>query len=71
MQPKTITAEAYLDVPYNLGLARTGAEELQDKPSAAETDASQTYDYHARTKRFTASLPRDRALAILRRLTRQ
>ena len=46
---------------------------------AAENDASQTYDYvqtplggtmnyHARTKRFTASLPRDRALAILKEI---
>ena len=44
---------------------------------AAESDALQTYDYvqaplggttnyHARMKRFAASLPRDRALAILR-----
>ena len=44
---------------------------------AAESDALQTYDYvqaplggttnyHARTKRFTASLPRDRAIAILK-----
>ena len=70
-QPKTITAEAYLDAlwTYILGLARAGVEELQDKPSAAETDGSQTYDYvqipldvtvnsHARAKRFTASLPR-------------
>ena len=79
-QPKTITAEAYLGVLwiYNLGLARAGVEELQDKPSAAETDASQTYgyvqiplevttNYHARAKRFTASLPRDRVLAILKK----
>ena len=46
-QPKTITAEAYLDGlwTYNLGLARAGVEELQDKPRAAETDASQTYDH--------------------------
>ena len=70
-QPKTIAAEAYLDAlwTYILGLARAGVEELQDKPSAAETDGSQTYDYvqipldvtvnsHARAKRFTASLPR-------------
>ena len=80
-QPRTITAEVYLDAlwTYILGLARAGVEELQDKPSAAETDGSQTYDYvqipldvtmnyHARAKRFTASLPRDRALAILKEI---
>ena len=77
-QPKTITAEAYLGVLwiYNLGLARAGVEELQDKPSAAETDASQTYGCvqiplevttEARAKRFTAILPRDRAPAILKK----
>ena len=40
-QPKTITAEAYLDGlwTYNLGLARTGVEGLQKTPRAAETDA--------------------------------
>ena len=70
-QPKTITAEAYPDAlwTYILGLARAGVEELQDKPSAAETDGSQTYDYMqipldvtanhpARAKLFTVSLPR-------------
>ena len=30
---------------YILGLARAGVEELQDKPSAAEIDRSQKYDY--------------------------
>ena len=77
-QPKTITSEACLNAlwSYSLGLARAGVDGLQDKPSAAETDASQTYDcvhiplditmnYHARAKRFTASLPRDLAPAIL------
>ena len=29
---------------YSLGLAEAGVVELQCKPSAAETDASQTYD---------------------------
>ena len=80
-QPKTITAEVYLDAlwTYILGLARAGVEELQDKPSAAETDGSQTYDYvqipldvtmnyHARAKRFAASLPKDRALTILKEI---
>ena len=70
-QPKTITAEAYPGAlwTYILGLARAGVEELQDKPSAAETDGSQTYDYMqipldvtanhpARAKLFTVSLPR-------------
>ena len=75
---KTITSEARRDEHwrYMPDLARAVVQDLQDKPRAAETDASQTYDYvqfpvditmkyHARTKRFTASLPRDRALAIL------
>ena len=46
-QPKTITAEVYLDVlwTYILGLARAGVKELQAKPSAAEIDGSQTCDY--------------------------
>ena len=46
-QPKTITAEVCLDAlwTYILGLARAGIEEVQDKPSAAESDESQTYDY--------------------------
>ena len=46
-QAKTITAEAYLDAlwTYILGLVRAGVEELQDRPSAPETDESQTYDY--------------------------
>ena len=80
-QPKTITAEVYLDAlwTYILGLARAGIEEVQDKPSAAESDGSQTHDYvqipldvtmnyHSRAKRFAASLPKDRALAILREI---
>ena len=47
LQTKTITAEAYLDAlwTYILGLVRAGVEELQDRPSAPETDGSQTYDY--------------------------
>ena len=70
-QPKTITAEAYPEAlwSYILDLARAGVEELQDKPRAAETDGSRTFDYMqiplgvtanhlARTKRFTASLPK-------------
>ncbi len=46
-QPKTITAEAYPGAlwTYILDLARAGVEELQGKPSTAETDGSQTYDY--------------------------
>ena len=46
-QPKTITAKIYLDALWThiFGLARTGIEEVQDKPSAAEPDESQTYDY--------------------------
>ena len=54
---------------YSLSMARAGGEELQDKPSAAETDGSQTYDYvqfpldvtvnhRARAKQFTASFLR-------------
>ena len=78
-QPKIITAEAYLHAlwTYILGLARAGVGERQGRPSAAETDGSQTYDYvqiplyvtkssHARAKRFTASLPR--ALLPLQRV---
>ncbi len=70
-QPKTITAEAYLNAlrMYIIDLARAGVEGRRDEPSAAETDGSQTYDHvqiplevtvnsHARVKRFTASLPR-------------
>ena len=64
---------------YILGLARAGVEEVQDKPSAAETDGSQTYDYvqipldvtmnyHSRAKRLAASLPKDRALPILKEI---
>ena len=46
-EPKTIIPDTDLEAlwTYNLGLARSGGEELQDKPSAAETDGSQTYDY--------------------------
>ena len=42
-----ITTEVYLDAlwAYILGLARAGGEELQGKPSAAEIDGWQTYDY--------------------------
>ena len=76
-QAKTITAEAYLDAlwTYILGLVRAGVEEPQDRPNAPETDESQTYDYVqipsdvtmsiTQSERFTTSLPRDRALAIL------
>ena len=77
-QPKTITSEDHLDVlrSYILDLARAGVQGRQDKPRSAETDASQMYDYvriplgitmnyHAKAKPFTASLPRDHALAIL------
>ena len=80
-QPRTITVEVYLDAlwTYILGLARAGIEEVQDKPSAAETEGAQTYDYvqipldvtmnyHSRAKRFAASLPKDRALAILKEI---
>ena len=62
-------SEAQVDDKIILGLARTGVEELQNEPSVAGTDGSQTYDYvqiplyvtvsyHARAKQFTASLPR-------------
>ena len=46
-QPETIIAEADLDAlrTYILDLARTGAEKLQDKPSAAKTDGLQTHDH--------------------------
>ena len=80
-QPKVIADEAHRGAlwTYNLGLARAGGEELLDKPSAAETDASQTPEYaqipldvttncRARTKRFTTSPPRNRALAILKEI---
>ena len=45
-QPKTITSEACLNAlwSYSLGLARAGVVGLQGKPSAAETDTSQTHD---------------------------
>ena len=81
-QPETVTSEAHPDVPwsYTLDLARAGFQELQDVPRAAESDASQTHNYvqipldittnyHARAKRFTASRPRGRALAILVEIT--
>ena len=70
------TAEAYRDAlwTYILGLVRAGVEELQNRPSAPETDGSQTYDYVqisfrctmtiTQSERFTTSLPRDHALAI-------
>ena len=88
-QTNTTTAEAYLDAlwTYILGLVRAGVEEPQDRPNAPETDESQTYDYVqipsdvtmsiTQSERFTTSLPRDRALAILaeideaEKLTRQ
>ena len=70
-EPKTLIADTDLEAlwAYILGLARVCGEELQDKPSAAETDGSQTYDYvqipldvtvnyRARAKRFTASFLR-------------
>ena len=76
--PLVNTAEVYLDALWTCisGLARAGGEELQDMPSAAEIDWSQTYDYvqipldatmsyHARAKRLANRLPKDRALAIL------
>ena len=46
-QPKTITAEAYLDALriYIIDLARAGVEGRRNEPSAAETDGSQTYDH--------------------------
>ena len=46
-QPKTIITEIYLDALWMriLGLARAGIEKVQDKPSAAESDVLQTYDY--------------------------
>ena len=75
----TCTAEDYFGAlwTYILGLARAGVEEVQDRPEADETNDSQTYDYvqipldvlinyHSRAKRFAASLPRNRAFAILR-----
>ena len=45
-QPETITSEACLMRfgTTSLDLARAGVDELQDKPSAAKTDASQMYD---------------------------
>ena len=78
-QPKTITAEVYLDALWThiLGLVRAGIEEVQNKASAAEVGGSQTYEYaqnsldatmnyHSRAKRSAASLPKNRALAALR-----
>ena len=46
-QLKTITTEVYEEElwAYICGLARAGVEELQDKPSAAETDEFQSHDY--------------------------
>ena len=46
-QPKTLTAEVYLDElwAYILGLARAGSEEAQNKPISAETDGSQVHDH--------------------------
>ena len=46
-QPKTTTAEVYLDAlwTYIRGLARAGIEEVHDKPSAAESDGLQMHDY--------------------------
>ena len=76
-QLKTITTEVYLDAfwTYIRGLARTGVGELQDEPSAAETEGLQSYDYeqiplavamscHSRAKRFAVSLPKNLSLAI-------
>ena len=70
-QPETIAAEVYPDAlwSYTIDLARAGVEGFRDKPSAAETDGSQTRDHvqipleitgnsHARMKRFTASFPK-------------
>ena len=68
-QPKTITAETHPDAlwTYIIDLDTAGVEGLRNKPSAAETYESQTYDHvqipleitgdsHARVKRFTTSL---------------
>ena len=46
-QLNTITTEVYLDAlwTYIRCLARAGVEELQDEPSAVETEGLQSYDY--------------------------
>ena len=67
-QPRTITAETHPDAlwTYIIDLDTAGVEGLRNKPSAAETYESQTYDHvqipleitgdsHARVKRFTTS----------------
>ena len=80
----TITADGYLDAlwTYILGLVRAGVEEVQDRLEASVTDESQTYDYvqipldvvmnyHSRAERFAARLLKERASAILKKLTKQ
>ena len=80
-QLMTITTEVYEEElwVYIRGLARAGAEELQDKPRAAETGELQSHDYaqiplavtmshHSRAKRFDASLPKDLSLAIFQKI---
>ena len=62
-----------------LGLARADVDEVQDRSETVGTDKSQKHDYaqsplgvtmnyHSRTERFAASLPKDRALAISERI---
>ena len=80
-QLKAIATEGYVDAvwTYIRGLARAGVGELQDEPSAAETEGLQAYDYeqiplavamsyHSRAKRFAVSLPENLSLAILKEI---
>ena len=58
------TAEAYRDAlwTYILGLVRAGVEELQNRPSAPETDGSQTYDYVQTSFRCTMTITQSEAI---------
>ena len=75
---KKVTVDTYLDglFTYIIGLARAGIEQCSDKPTETETEMSKSWEYvhcpldvvwsyHARAKRFAATLPKDRALQIL------
>ena len=58
------TAEAYRDALWTciLGLVRAGVEELQNRPSAPETDGSQTYDYVQTSFRCTMTITQSEAI---------
>ena len=78
---KIITVETYLDglFTYLVGLARAGIEPCPDRPAEPEAETAKPWEYvlcpldvvwsyHARAKRFSSLVPRDRALQILQEI---